>query len=145
MLEYDYLIQRNEGNSEVKYAPLAIPKTLPNLVYIEGPNSSGKSTLLNFIALGLHGIENRNLNPVLLEKLKTILNSDHQKINFCFTITDEKNDLKLIAKKENVNTNEIKLYTDFREPFNNDNSTLLERRFIAWVLRKSSHIKVVIA
>jgi len=112
MLEYDYLIQRNEGNSEVKYAPLAIPKTLPNLVYIEGPNSSGKSTLLNFIALGLHGIENRNLNPVLLEKLKTILNSDHQKINFCFTITDEKNDLKLIAKKENVNTNEIKLYEE---------------------------------
>jgi len=37
------------------------------------------------------------------------------------------------------------LNTDFREPFNNDNSTLLERRFIAWVLRKSSHIKVVIA
>jgi len=57
------------------------------------------------------------------------------------------NEFNLYYKKliERIELEEPTFNTDFREPFNNDNSTLLERRFIAWVLRKSSHIKVVIA
>ena len=49
MIKVDYRIERNEGDEVNIYAPKLIPNELPNVVYIQGPNSSGKSTLLNII------------------------------------------------------------------------------------------------
>lgn len=55
MIKIDYLIERQEGDEFEKYGPTIIPTELPNVVYIQGPNSSGKSTLLNMIALAFFG------------------------------------------------------------------------------------------
>ena len=58
MIIYDYEIKRFNKSGEFEvFKPEKIPRELDNIVYIEGPNSSGKSTLLNLIALGLHGLE----------------------------------------------------------------------------------------
>ena len=56
MIEYDYRLEHDYANEKKVYVP-KYPKELPNLVCIEGPNSSGKSTLLHLLALGCHGLK----------------------------------------------------------------------------------------
>lgn len=91
MLKYDYTIKRNEGDEIREYKPNLIPKELTDVVYIEGPNSSGKSTLLNLIALGFFGLKLRpdELNPALREKLQNLHNSDHQEVQFNIEIHND--------------------------------------------------------
>jgi ABC-type transport system involved in cytochrome c biogenesis ATPase subunit len=71
MIEFDYTLERDyaiSGDNKTEkrvFRPSGIPTQLDNLVYIEGPNACGKSTLLNIIALGLHGLKKESLNPAL--------------------------------------------------------------------------------
>ena len=55
MIKINYTIERDEGNEVIEFKPNLIPTELPNIAYIQGPNSSGKSTLLNIIALAFFG------------------------------------------------------------------------------------------
>ena len=58
MLEFEYEIERDEGKDVVKLRPDIITSPLKSTTsYIEGPNSSGKTTLLHLIALGSHGLQ----------------------------------------------------------------------------------------
>jgi len=79
------------------------------LVYIEGPNSSGKSTLLNIVALGLLGSKSRKINPVLLKRMSSLLNSSYQKIKFEIKITSEGESLILRSRKDDLDRSEIAL------------------------------------
>ena len=108
MLKYNYTIQRivGEGKSQ-EFVPNLIPTTLSNLVSVEGPNSSGKSTLLNIIALGLFGTKNPKINPILQNKLNSLIDSNHQKIKFEFEIKSKNDELSLKATKENFDGNDI--------------------------------------
>jgi len=108
MLKYDYLIERNDGQLR-KFVPSKIGKELPNLVYIEGPNSSGKSTLLNIIALGLLGNKSKKINQTLINKINSLINSNHQKIKFNFEISTPGESLILRSVKNDLNLNEIRL------------------------------------
>ena len=101
MFEYNYEIIRNEEDSIVKYIPDKIPKKIPNLVYIEGPNSSGKSTLLNIIALGLYGLKKENMAPALKHKLNSLLDDSYQKLTFNLKIPNKDGSLIMESKKEN--------------------------------------------
>lgn len=107
MIEYDYKIERNEGNEIRTYVPDKIPKTLPNLVKIEGPNSSGKSTLLNILALSLHGNKKGNMNPSLLNKMRSLVDSKYQKLEFQVRIVNKDNTLEILSAKENADRPEI--------------------------------------
>ncbi|MFX0198244.1 MAG: AAA family ATPase, partial [Candidatus Hodarchaeota archaeon] len=81
MITYDYFIERNLGQGKsIRFCPKLIPTKLENVVVIEGPNSSGKSTLLNIIALGLFGKKSPRINPILQSRLDSLLDQDHQKI-----------------------------------------------------------------
>ena len=80
---------------------------MPNLAYIEGPNSSGKSTLLNIIALALLGAKSRKMNPVLLRRMNSLLNSDHQKVTFKIEISSDDKSLILRSRKNDPNRSEI--------------------------------------
>ena len=83
MINYDYKIEREEDEKGgiVEYIPDKIPKELPPIVYIEGPNSSGKSTLLHIISLGFYGLKNDAITPDLKDKMDNLLNSK-SKLNF---------------------------------------------------------------
>tara|TARA_Y100000310_G_scaffold96396_1_gene94165 strand:- start:1161 stop:3278 length:2118 start_codon:yes stop_codon:yes gene_type:complete len=107
MIEFDYLLERNEGDEIKKFKPDLIPKKLKNLSYIEGPNSSGKSTLLNILALGFFGLKNKRLNPSLRDNIKSLTESKHQKIKFSISISNKDGSLKLIVDKPNLNQSEI--------------------------------------
>ena len=108
MLTYDYTIKRIVGKDKVReFVPNLLPKTLDNIVSIEGPNSSGKSTLLNIIALGLYGNKNQKVNPVLQAKLSSLIDSDHQKIKFNFEISSANSPLSLRVTKENFDRSDF--------------------------------------
>lgn len=100
MITYDYLLERDYGDEVKTFVPDKIPTALPNLVYIEGPNSSGKSTLLNIMALGFHGLKKDRLNIALKNKLSDLVNSDYQKLKFEVEITNSDGSIKLVSKKE---------------------------------------------
>ncbi|MEM2145633.1 MAG: AAA family ATPase [Candidatus Jordarchaeaceae archaeon] len=108
MLTYDYVIERTMGEGKVrKFVPEKIPKQLGNIVIIEGPNSSGKSTLLNIIALGLYGTRNSRLNQKLQSKMNALINSSHQKVKFSFQITSETDNIVLSSEKPDPERDEI--------------------------------------
>ncbi len=115
MLKYDYVIERDEKDTLVTYKPTEIPTQLPNLVYIEGPNSSGKSTLLHFIALACHGLKNDNIRPSLREKMRNLLEGKHQKITFKVEITDQSNRIVLSSEKKGLDNANIILRDGFKK------------------------------
>ncbi|MGC9777786.1 MAG: AAA family ATPase [Candidatus Heimdallarchaeota archaeon] len=103
MIEYDYELTRNEEDKIVTYIPNKIPKQMPNLVYIEGPNSSGKSTLLNIIALGLYGLKKDNMAPALKHKLKSLIDESYQELTFDINIRNKDGSLIIKSVKKDAN------------------------------------------
>lgn len=99
MIEYDYTLVRNEGDEERTFQPDKIPNKLDNLTYIEGPNSSGKSTLLNILALGLHGYKNKEIPKSLQTKMASLVNSKYQNLTFKIKITNKDNSFTLISER----------------------------------------------
>lgn len=96
------------GNDQKQiFRPDKIPTELPNLVYIEGPNSSGKSTLLHILALSMYGLENQKINSSLREKMDSLLNSKYQKLKFDVNITNGSENLKIISTKKEFGDSEI--------------------------------------
>lgn len=110
MIEFDYLIKRDEIDEIREYKPEAIPNKLPGLVRIEAPNSSGKSTLLNIIAAGFYGHKDDSINKDLRGKINNLINSDHQKLSFELKLHDSKNNLVLRSKKNSENLPEIDVF-----------------------------------
>lgn len=111
MLKYDYIIKRDEGDEIREYRPGFIPKELADVVYIEGQNSSGKSTLLNMIALGFFGLKLKEdeLNPALRERLKNLLYSEHQDIVFNIEIQNNKLSTVLKASKSDFSSKQFQV------------------------------------
>lgn len=108
MITYDYTIDREIGSGKSrKFVPNQIPTKLSNMVMIEGPNSSGKSTLLNIIALGLFGTKSTRINPTLQDKMNSLLDSRHQKLRFSFQITSKNESLILKSEKADLGGSEI--------------------------------------
>lgn len=101
MITYDYTLERDLGNNKKQiFVPDKIPRELPNLVYIEGPNSSGKSTLLNIIALSMYGNKSKKINDILKKKMISLLNSEYQDLSFRIEIQNKDMSLKIISRKE---------------------------------------------
>jgi len=108
VIKYDYSLRRSINETEFKvFVPDKIPSELPNLVLIEGPNSSGKSTLLNILAMSLYGDKSTKLNPELLEKISSLKFSLHQKIVFDFEITDRNGNKVLESVKGSYDDEDV--------------------------------------
>jgi len=108
MITYDYTIDRVLGQGKSRrFIPEKIPTKLSDMVLIEGPNSSGKSTLLNIIASGLYGTRNPRINPKLQSKMNALINSEHQKVKFSFQIDSANDGLILASEKTDPAGNEI--------------------------------------
>lgn len=100
MIEYEYTLVRDEGDEERTFKPDKIPNKLDNLSYIEGPNSSGKSTLLNILALGFHGYKNKEIPKSLQMKMASLINSNYQNLTFKIKITNKDDSLALISERK---------------------------------------------
>lgn len=108
MITYDYVIERKTGEGKIRrFVPSQIPTKLNNMVLIEGKNSSGKSTLLNIIAMGLFGTKSTKINPALQGKMNSLLNSNHQKLKFSLRITSENDAIILESEKADLEENDL--------------------------------------
>jgi exonuclease SbcC len=107
MIEYDYLIERNEGNRTVEFVPRAYLKRIPNLCIIQGPNSTGKSTVLNLLALGFFGLKASRIEGSLREQMKTYVEAPHQKVSFKFVVSSEQDGYSYCLQKEDPARPEI--------------------------------------
>jgi len=107
MIEYDYVLRRNDEDEKKTFGP-SLPKKLPNLTYIEGPNSSGKSTLLHILGLAFHGHELTSIPPSLRDKMRNLIESNHQDLTFEVTI--EMDDQTITATKPNAKSKDITVY-----------------------------------
>ena len=89
-IEFDYTIKRYEGTSIREFKPEAIKSPLSNISIISAPNSSGKSTLMNLIALSLFGTDNKAVavNESLKKQLSFVTDESIQHIIFWLKITD---------------------------------------------------------
>jgi len=126
MIKVDYLIERDEKNETVSFSPEIIPIEMDNLTYIQAPNSSGKSTLLNIIALAFFGqkLPDDELDSSLRNNINALTNSNHQKIKFNIEMDNEILGEKLISKKENFKGKDIsvrKLKDGKNKPISADN------------------------
>jgi exonuclease SbcC len=98
-LKYDYHITRaDESGSVEELRPVNYPRSIDNLSIVEGPNSTGKSTILHLIALGFFGREAPHMNPNLKEKMESFLDLPRTKSTFSVDITLG-NGLRLSARK----------------------------------------------
>lgn len=109
MIKIDYKIERNESDEIVTYIPKAFPKQFENVIYIKGPNSSGKSTLLNLIALGFFGnkLLNSEIDPSLKTKIENLLDIEHQKLTFDICVDNPKMGITLITKKSDPDSTDF--------------------------------------
>lgn len=107
MIEFDYVLVRDEGTRTTTFKPNEIASPLPNLALIEGPNASGKSTLLNVLALAFYGLKTPRLNAALREKIRDLVQSDHQRLKFRIKISDEEGRSILEAVKDDPERQDI--------------------------------------
>lgn len=109
MIEFDYLLERDEHDEKKVYMADNIKSPLPNIVYIEGPNSSGKSALLHILALSMHGLKNETINQSLLNKMRPLIESEYQRLKFDVCITNNDGTLKLLSTKKDFDKSEIEI------------------------------------
>jgi exonuclease SbcC len=100
---------RNEGLDTHEYKPEIITQKIENLIYIKAPNSSGKSTLLNIIALGLYGLNNKKIDPAIKKKLLSLSDTKHQTLNASFSIEDKYGNIELKSVITNGKPSLIKI------------------------------------
>ena len=109
MIKINYQIDRDEGDERVIYRPELLPTEFANVVYIKGPNSSGKSTLLNLIATGFFGqkLSEDELDEILRKKISSLLDIEHQRIAFEINIDNPIIGCVLSSRKLNPETTDI--------------------------------------
>jgi exonuclease SbcC len=102
MIEYDYeIVRTDENTNEIEiFKPNKIPAKLPNLVSIEAPNSSGKSTLLSIIALSFFGNKNNKLHPSLVKQINSLLHSTRDNLIFKIKVTNRDSTIEIISEKK---------------------------------------------
>ena len=99
MIKYDYTLKRDEEDEKNTYTP-QFSKELGNLVEIQAPNSSGKSTILNAIALAFYGYDNENIDQELRSEIRNLVEMPHQNIEFEIELEDE--DCKIVVSAEGI-------------------------------------------
>ena len=89
MIDYDYRLTIDMGTKKPTYAPVEAYKgPLKNIFRLEGENMSGKSTLMNLIALSSFGLKNSNINKVLQKHLDDMVSDVNTELTFRVRIED---------------------------------------------------------
>lgn len=67
-----------------------------NIFIIKGKNDQGKSTLMQMIALGFHGLESNDIEKPLKDKMRRLTSKDAEcKLNFIITSSDDKTKIEV--------------------------------------------------
>ena len=103
MIEVNYKVKTDLGNNqqEIYYPADKIRNINGNIMMIEGGNSSGKTTLMNLIAIGMFGEDDESLSKSMRSNLLELTESDYRSISYDINITDPvtNNELELVRKE----------------------------------------------
>ncbi len=89
MIDYDYKLTIDMGTKKPTYVPDEEYKgPLKNIFRIEGPNMSGKSTLMNLLAISAFGLKNNSINKVLKKHLEDMVHDRFTELTFRVNISD---------------------------------------------------------
>jgi exonuclease SbcC len=108
-IEFDYILKRYEGSRTRQFKPEAIKSPLSNISIISAPNSSGKSTLMNIIALSLFGTDVKavSVNESLKKQISALTDHNIQDITFHLRITDPSGMNGLVVSKDSFSSMDI--------------------------------------
>ena len=109
MIKLEYELKQNQGENYSTYTVNENFEKIPNMCSIEGPNSSGKSTLLNIIALSFFGDEFEGVNHNLKNKIKDLVKPNKTEIKYKIEV-DVDDKTKLIAEKKDFEKTNIEVY-----------------------------------
>ena len=105
MIDFKYEIVRDDNDKLEHYSPDLYKSPIASTSYIEGPNTSGKSTLLHLIAYGFYGLEEKDIPDSLKIKMKDLIDEDE--VTFDIKIKDDEGRTIIQAKKSGENSKEI--------------------------------------
>jgi len=98
MIEYDYTLHRDLKSQSYEYKP-SFAKKIGNVSKLKGRNSSGKTTLLNFIAISAYGLDHRvDMIPELQQKIKYLYESEDSDFEFEMVVDNVHSKTKLKFK-----------------------------------------------
>lgn len=102
MLHVEYEVRTKQGSTESFHVPDPKIENIPgNVMMIEGPNSSGKSTLMNLIAIGCGGENDQSLSPTMRSNLKELTESSYRNVTFDISVDDPKTGCALQLVRNN--------------------------------------------
>ena len=100
MLKIDYVVKTDEKVEVVTHhQPDSLTELDKNILLIEGPGSSGKSTLLNMIAIGCFGSDDESLSESTRSNLAELSN-DYRDVKFDIQISDPTSNAFLRLQKD---------------------------------------------
>ena len=126
MIHVDYEVKTKQGNHESMHIPDQRIKDIDgNIMIIEGPNSSGKSTLMNLIAVGAYGEDDESLSQSMRSNLYELAESSYRDISFDIVMSDPKTGRELQFVRKSGSTDNIVLENghelskqEFRQRYN---------------------------
>lgn len=96
MFSMDYSYQK--GGPEYHCTYPKVGHRGNNIFIIKGKNDTGKSTLMQMVALGLHGLESDDIDELLKEKMQRLISPDVDKCEFIFTILSKDGGERIVSE-----------------------------------------------
>lgn len=104
MIKFDYSLEVDMGTEKRTYRPpKEVPKELKNIFRLQGPNSSGKSTLMNIIAIASHGLTKGKIPPSVKSRMEELVKQDYKDLEFEIIISDPVSKRALRSSKKKGN------------------------------------------
>ena len=101
MIKINYTLDVDMDTEKRTYHPSEkLSGGLKNISRLRGPNSSGKSTFMNIVALGSHGLQNEKVPNSVKDRMKDLVESEHKDLEFELIIHDPVTDTILKSEKK---------------------------------------------
>lgn len=97
LFKIDYVFQKGGPVYSCHYPNQEVSNN--NIFIIKGRNDQGKSTIMQIVALGLNGLESKDIDNTLKEKMKRLISGDAKcDYDFIIVSNDEKTSLEIHRK-----------------------------------------------
>lgn len=121
MIDFRYKLKVDMKTSAPEYEPNPnMPTHLRNIFKLSGPNSSGKSTFMNIVALATHGLKNPSIADSIKVRMRDLIEADYKTLEFELRLEDPVSKTVLRAEKHRE-FRDITLY----ESINGDKEKIL--------------------